>query len=67
MVQVTECLNPPENIENYVCKEWEVKMHRPRYDPVSGQFLGLYESVGYITVTVEPEEQFCDYGFSKEK
>ena len=42
-------------------------MHRPRYDPTSGQFLGLYESVGYITVTVEPEEQFCDYGFSKEK
>ena len=65
--QVTECLNPLENIENYVCKVREVNMHRPRYDPVSEQFFGLYESIGYITVRGDLEEQFCDYGFCKEK
>ena len=48
--QVIECLNPPKNIENYVCKGRQVKMHRPRYDPVSENFLGLYETVGYISV-----------------
>ena len=47
---------PPENIENHVCKEREVKIHRPRYDLVSGQFLGLYESIGYITVRGDLEE-----------
>ena len=30
--QVIECINLPEDVANYVCKEREVKMHRPRYD-----------------------------------
>lgn len=28
----------------------EVKLYRPRYDPVMGNFLGLYEILGYIMV-----------------
>ena len=39
--QVTEALIPPENISNYVCKEREVKLVSPRYDPSTGGFLGL--------------------------
>ena len=35
-------------------------MHRPRYDSVSGQFIGLYESIGYLVVTGDQEEQFVD-------
>ena len=47
---INECINPPEDLHNYVCKEREIKMYRPRHDPVTGQFLGLYESLGFIVV-----------------
>ena len=43
--QVIEAINPPEDIRNYICKEREVKFYRPQYNPQSGQFLGLYESI----------------------
>ena len=42
-------------------------MHRRKYDQVTGHFLGLYESIGYITVRGDYEEHFFDYGFCKEK
>ena len=54
--QVIECLNIPEDIRDYVCIECEVKINRPRYNPVSGQFLGLYESIGYLVVRVDQNE-----------
>ena len=31
----------PKNIEDYELKENEVKILRPRYHPVSGEFLGI--------------------------
>ena len=64
--QKTECINPPENVANYVCKEKDFKMHRARYDPVSGQILDLYEPIQYLVVRGDHEEQFLDYGFCKE-
>ena len=48
--QVNECVNPPEDIENQVCEEREVKLYLPRYVVVTGKFLGLYERLGYIVV-----------------
>ena len=42
-------------------------MHWRKYDQATGQFLGLYESIGYITVRGDYEEHFFDYGFCKEK
>ena len=39
--QIIQCINPPEDIYNYVCKEREVKIYRLRYDPTTGQFLDL--------------------------
>ena len=59
-------MNPPEDITNYVWKEREIKINRRRYDPVSGQFLGLYESIGYLVVRGDQNKQFLDYGFCKE-
>ena len=41
-------------------------MYRPRYDPVTGQFLGLYELLGFIVVKGDPDEHSLDYGFCKE-
>ena len=36
--QVIECLNPPEDISNYVCQDCDVKVFRPRYDTATGTF-----------------------------
>ena len=33
--QIIDAINPPENIENYVCKDCE--FYRPCYDPQTGQ------------------------------
>ena len=64
--QIIECLNPPEDISNYVCKDLIVKIYRRRYDTVTGTFLGLYETLGYLRVRGNPNEYFFDYGFCKE-
>ena len=64
--QILESISPPEDIENYVCKDCEVKFYRPRYDLQTGQFLGLCESIGYLIVRGDDEEQFLNYGFCKE-
>ena len=39
---------------------------RPTYDVVSGQFLGLVEMLGYLTVRGDERECFFDYSYSKE-
>ena len=36
--QINECINPPEDFENFVCQDTEVKLYRPRYDLVTGCF-----------------------------
>ena len=43
----------------------EVKFLRPRYDPVSGEFLGIEYCVAFVTVRNDEEEQFFDYGYNK--
>ena len=65
--QVIEALNSHENITNYVCKEKEVKLIRPRYDPSTGDFLGLYKTVGFIVVRGDEEEHFLNYGYDGNK
>ena len=47
-------------------KEDEVKILRSRYNPVSGNFLGIEYCVGTITVRNDPQEQFFDYGYNKD-
>ena len=39
---------------------------RPKYDVASGQFLGLVETLGYLTVRGDKHECFFDYSYSKE-
>ena len=48
--QATPMLNPLEDLENYVPEEDEVKILRPKYDILFGQFLGLVETFAYLTV-----------------
>ena len=56
----------PKDIENYELNENEVKILRPRYDPVSGEFLGIEYCVPLVTVTNDQDEQFFDYGYNKQ-
>ena len=48
--QINENANSPEDIEGHVCQDKEVKTYRPRYDPVTSNFFGLYETLEYIVV-----------------
>ena len=64
--QVNKCLNPLEDLQNHKCNDREVIMYRPRYDPVAGPFLGLYETLGYILVRGDSQEHFLDYGYNKQ-
>ena len=45
--QVLPYLNPPENLIDYEVKSNEAKIIRPKYDVVSGQLLGLVETLGF--------------------
>lgn len=43
-----------------------MKILRTRYDPKTGEFLGLEHCVALITFPNDPQEQFFDYGYSKD-
>ena len=58
--QATPMLNPPEDLENYVPEEDKVKILRPKYDVLSGQFLGLVETLAYLTV--RGDKRVCFFG-----
>lgn len=65
--QVNQCLNPPEDLKNYKCQPNEPKIYGPKYDTVTGEFVGLMETLSYLTVRGDSGECFFDYGYSKEK
>ena len=44
--QINKCANSPKDIENYVCSKREVKLCRPRYDVLTGNFLGVVWDFG---------------------
>ena len=64
--QVNEYLNPPEYLHSHECGDREVKTCRTKYDEMTGTFQGLYETLGYIMVRVDPQEHFLGYGYSKQ-
>ena len=55
----------PKNIDNYELKKDEVKILQPKYDPVSGEFLGIEYCITLVTVRDDPEEQVFYYGYNK--
>ena len=65
--QVIEAVNPSDNIESYVFKEREVKMRRFHYNPTTGEFLGLCDTVGFIVCHGGEEEMFLLYGYDENK
>ena len=51
----------PEEVSSYVLKEREVKLISPKYEPSTGEFLGLYETIGFIIVRGDEDEHFLNY------
>ena len=60
-------MNPPSDIKNYKLKDREVKYLRPRYNPETGEFLGIYETISFLVARGDPFEIFLNYGFDLEK
>ena len=66
IAQIMPLAHQPKDIESYVLTDDEVKILKSRYDPVSGEFLGIEYCFALVTVRNDPEEQFFDYGYSKD-
>ena len=64
--QITSLLYQPKNIADYVPKEDAVKILRSKYNPSTGEFLGLEYCIAFSTVRNDLQEQFFDYGFTKD-
>ena len=64
--QIMPLAQQPKDIESYELNDNKVKILRARYDPISGEFLGIEYCVALVTVRNDPEEQFFDYGYDKE-
>ena len=42
-------------------------MIRPKYNAQTGEFLGLYETVGFMVVRGSLDDVFFNYGYNKDK
>ena len=65
--QIVEASNTPQDVSSYTLKENEVKMVKPQQDPKTGEFKGLYKTVGFLVVRGSTEEVFFNYGYDKKK
>ena len=59
--QIVESSNPLENISTYTLKEYF------EYNTSTGEFEGLYKTIGFLVVTGAPDEIFFNYGYDKNK
>ena len=68
LAQIIPFKSSAENIDEAVKEDKKlVKIYMPMCDTVTGQLLGVKESIGYIMVRNEEEEKtFLSYGFSSE-
>ena len=60
--QIAALADSPVDFNSYELKSNEVKTLRPKYDLSNGQFLGLAETLGYLTALGDHSECFFDYG-----
>ena len=64
--QVMPLADSPSDLSSCELKSNEVKILRPKYNLSDGQFLGLVETLGYLTVRGDPSEVSMDYGYDKQ-
>ena len=67
LAQLLLLVNSPPDIEQYECKENEVKLLCPLYDTTNAHFLGLEKRLAVIIVRSDEDEVFLSYGYDKEK
>ena len=48
--QIVPLADSPDDLSSYELKPNEVKLLRPKYDLAKGHFLGMVETLGFITV-----------------
>ena len=65
--QLIVTANQPVEIEEYVCKDNEVKLFTCMYDLQTGKFLGLRCEVVFIVSRGDERELFLSYGFDTDK
>ena len=65
--QLITAANQPTDIENYVCKDNEVKLFCCIYDLATGEFKGIREQLAYIVLRGGQHEIFLSYGYKKSK
>ena len=65
--QLIVATNQPAEIDQYVCKDNEVKLFTCMYDLQAGEFLGLRFEVAFIVLRGDERELFLSYGFDTEK
>ena len=64
--QITPLDDLPVDFSSYELKPDKVKTLRPKYDLFNGQFRGLVETLGFLTVRGNHNASFFDYGYHKE-
>ena len=65
--QIVESSNPPENILSYNFRENEFRIIGPKYDTSTGEFKGLYETIGFLVARGAPDEIFFSFGYDQNK
>ena len=65
--QLITAANQPTDIENYVCKDNEVKLFCCIYDLATGEFNGIREQLTYIVLRGDQHEIFFSYGYNNSK
>ena len=63
--QVIPFAELPADLSSFKLKSNEVKLLRPEYNVSDGTFLGLIETIGYITVRGDPGGSFFNPGCDK--
>lgn len=64
--QITPFIYQPKHMNDYVLKENEVKILRPKYNLTTGEFLGLEYCIAFLNVRNDLQKQFFDYGYTKD-
>ena len=67
LAQILPLSNNPVNLNDYVCKEDEVKILCPVYYISTAKFQGLEERLAVIVVRGDDNEYFLSYGYNPEK
>ena len=65
--QIIVAANQPSQIDQYVCKDNEIKLFTCLYDTETGEFLGLKSEIAFIVLRGDEREVFLSYGFDSEK